>query len=129
MIRRPPRSTLFPYTTLFRSYLNETSAQILAAVGTQANARQVKLLPNDLRPPKAYHFSAGVRRRLGSWAVQASYTGERVNHVFTFNWANVAFPCGNGGCRTQRTIPRFSGILFATTDGNVWDDALAVRVE
>src|SRR3712207_9134064 len=25
MIRRPPRSTLFPYTTLFRSYLRETS--------------------------------------------------------------------------------------------------------
>src|SRR2546430_3127999 len=23
MIRRPPRSTLFPYTTLFRSYLTE----------------------------------------------------------------------------------------------------------
>src|SRR2546425_5907884 len=23
MIRRPPRSTLFPYTTLFRSYLEE----------------------------------------------------------------------------------------------------------
>src|SRR5256885_7245022 len=25
MIRRPPRSTLFPYTTLFRSYLEEYS--------------------------------------------------------------------------------------------------------
>src|SRR3712207_3967065 len=25
MIRRPPRSTLFPYTTLFRSYLGEES--------------------------------------------------------------------------------------------------------
>src|SRR5258707_7602666 len=24
MIRRPPRSTLFPYTTLFRSEMNET---------------------------------------------------------------------------------------------------------
>src|SRR2546426_9119165 len=24
MIRRPPRSTLFPYTTLFRSFLGET---------------------------------------------------------------------------------------------------------
>src|SRR2546422_8521359 len=24
MIRRPPRSTLFPYTTLFRSYINVT---------------------------------------------------------------------------------------------------------
>src|SRR2546430_10653405 len=26
MIRPPPRSTLFPYTTLFRSYLNEIAA-------------------------------------------------------------------------------------------------------
>src|SRR3712207_9110808 len=29
MIRRPPRSTLFPYTTLFRSYLTETVAAVL----------------------------------------------------------------------------------------------------
>src|SRR3712207_8220096 len=27
MIRRPPRSTLFPYTTLFRSKLNATPAR------------------------------------------------------------------------------------------------------
>src|SRR2546429_3155518 len=27
MIRRPPRSTLFPYTTLFRSNCNESAAQ------------------------------------------------------------------------------------------------------
>src|SRR4029078_13740164 len=27
MIRRPPRSTLFPYTTLFRSYKATTQAQ------------------------------------------------------------------------------------------------------
>src|SRR3712207_9534777 len=34
MIRRPPRSTLFPYTTLFRSQLSEAAAryeQIIAA--------------------------------------------------------------------------------------------------
>src|SRR5260221_9992003 len=30
MIRRPPRSTLFPYTTLFRSVLNETSTGVKA---------------------------------------------------------------------------------------------------
>src|SRR2546429_3798030 len=29
MIRRPPRSTLFPYTTLFRSLLTDESAQAL----------------------------------------------------------------------------------------------------
>src|SRR2546421_8469285 len=31
MIRRPPRSTLFPYTTLFRSLLDVRSGAIIAA--------------------------------------------------------------------------------------------------
>src|SRR5258708_35733448 len=30
MIRRPPRSTLFPYTTLFRSFYFNTLARVLA---------------------------------------------------------------------------------------------------
>src|SRR5256885_3617558 len=47
MIRRPPRSTLFPYTTLFRSaYWNPNTAigpdsecyGTISAVGTAANA-------------------------------------------------------------------------------------------
>ena len=29
MIRRPPRSTLFPYTTLFRSYLSKPFDNII----------------------------------------------------------------------------------------------------
>src|SRR3712207_7918607 len=32
MIRRPPRSTLFPYTTLFRSQLEQTRQRIFEAV-------------------------------------------------------------------------------------------------
>src|SRR2546429_2191440 len=32
MIRRPPRSTLFPYTTLFRSSMNETPASRARAI-------------------------------------------------------------------------------------------------
>src|SRR3712207_7179351 len=38
MIRRPPRSTLFPYTTLFRSFsvdLDATCASIEAACGAE----------------------------------------------------------------------------------------------
>src|SRR2546427_7523707 len=31
MIRRPPRSTLFPYTTLFRSRTGATAAQVAIA--------------------------------------------------------------------------------------------------
>src|SRR3712207_8709945 len=33
MIRRPPRSTLFPYTTLFRSYLRAEPVSVLYAQG------------------------------------------------------------------------------------------------
>src|SRR2546422_6345485 len=35
MIRRPPRSTLFPYTTLFRSPLATTARRIRAAVARE----------------------------------------------------------------------------------------------
>src|SRR2546430_13544764 len=41
MIRRPPRSTLFPYTTLFRSELE----QLRAGLKDQAQAAGVKLTP------------------------------------------------------------------------------------
>src|SRR3712207_8701691 len=36
MIRRPPRSTLFPYTTLFRSLLVVVGAHMRAALGGHA---------------------------------------------------------------------------------------------
>src|SRR2546430_12778228 len=39
MIRRPPRSTLFPYTTLFRSSLGETIGGLLNA--TLNNAPEI----------------------------------------------------------------------------------------
>src|SRR5256884_7130001 len=52
MIRRPPRSTLFPYTTLFRSVTGRTPYVILAAVATAgsvmvsyARARAESLIP------------------------------------------------------------------------------------
>src|SRR2546423_4270866 len=37
MIRRPPRSTLFPYTTLFRSKLDVTEANVKAGYGVTAH--------------------------------------------------------------------------------------------
>src|SRR2546422_4718941 len=47
MIRRPPRSTLFPYTTLFRSrvcLLNATPCSILASSLRMSDAGVVRLL-------------------------------------------------------------------------------------
>src|SRR3712207_8335192 len=41
MIRRPPRSTLFPYTTLFRSEVGEATLQ----PGRHAEERAVAVVP------------------------------------------------------------------------------------
>ncbi|HYU28341.1 MAG TPA: TonB-dependent receptor [Gemmatimonadales bacterium] len=111
------------------AYLGMTPAQIVAAVGPSANAREVKLLPNDLRPPKSNQFSFGVRQLLGNWTVQASYNGTRTTNMFTFSWANIDFPCGNGSCFTFHGIPGFSNILMATTSGKTWYDALQLKVD
>src|SRR3712207_7842982 len=44
MIRRPPRSTLFPYTTLFRSSMTENrNADTLAMLRKQAHASLVEM--------------------------------------------------------------------------------------
>src|SRR2546426_8205263 len=39
MIRRPPRSTLFPYTTLFRSRTHEAAPKLIVAYAIVVGAR------------------------------------------------------------------------------------------
>src|SRR5256885_16098249 len=43
MIRRPPRSTLFPYTTLFRSVKDDTLAAGVAEVSVDRASGKVKV--------------------------------------------------------------------------------------
>src|SRR2546430_7097239 len=55
MIRRPPRSTLFPYTTLFRSLATKAAAQERAVYVVSSDKDMLQLV-NDrvlvLNPPK-----------------------------------------------------------------------------
>src|SRR2546430_12023044 len=64
MIRRPPRSTLFPYTTLFRSAIAQLAAgQTEAAMSTLDNVRgRRQPLGDDARQAMAI---ASVFGRLG----------------------------------------------------------------
>src|SRR2546422_5228310 len=66
MIRRPPRSTLFPYTTLFRSEQDTTAGQVVAVVNTD---------PATLSLLSASTFSATDRKstRLNSSHGYISY--------------------------------------------------------
>src|SRR3712207_7516736 len=59
MIRRPPRSTLFPYTTLFRSWSPLVRrfriARINATGSVDRNSRRLPSSNGMLKPSVAYH--------------------------------------------------------------------------
>src|SRR5260370_15641015 len=71
MIRRPPRSTLFPYTTLFRSFVNETASgwqqQALTTPFTIA-ANRSEVDTSDIHK----HFFVVSLSRLASQVVNGS---------------------------------------------------------
>src|SRR3712207_8802302 len=51
MIRRPPRSTLFPYTTLFRSHLPVPSLPVFRRDVTRPWTKNGRPRPADRPPP------------------------------------------------------------------------------
>src|SRR5256885_17066006 len=65
MIRRPPRSTLFPYTTLFRS-----AGHALLEDGNVVRRLGARLAPVDATADKALH-EIGVSAEAGDDAVRA----------------------------------------------------------
>src|SRR2546427_6543085 len=66
MIRRPPRSTLFPYTTLFRSTLREVADVINMHESTVSRVTNEKFVqtPRGLLPLK-FFFSSGLTTTTG----------------------------------------------------------------
>src|SRR3712207_7928177 len=62
MIRRPPRSTLFPYTTLFRSQSVEYLRLVSALEGSILARRQLRYRRGD--PPRWRHDVAARGRWL-----------------------------------------------------------------
>src|SRR5258707_2888953 len=72
MIRRPPRSTLFPYTTLFRSKLYLPGAAAELGARTDAAAELEARL--GLEPPRRY-VRDRKSTRLNSSHANISYAG------------------------------------------------------
>src|SRR3712207_7887219 len=64
MIRRPPRSTLFPYTTLFRSRVANGQSQSTLAFPTGDRATSIVLLeatgPEQVRLGQPYNYNLRV---------------------------------------------------------------------
>src|SRR5258708_9068517 len=80
MIRRPPRSTLFPYTTLFRSRGLTATAESVAAVGlalTIADAYLVGRLVGGAAGPLP--IAAGTAALAITWLCYGDRKSTRLN--------------------------------------------------
>src|SRR5438093_8174447 len=62
MIRRPPRSTLFPYTTLFRSTSPHPTRQFLTESLVDGERSQSKSFSSCARIGRIFSFSASSPR-------------------------------------------------------------------
>src|SRR3712207_8850799 len=101
MIRRPPRSTLFPYTTLFRSVLGVVLERpavdgLVAGVGQRLLEVLLELQAGVVGPDEDAH--AGESVRLPRWRCWVSTAGA----------AGGSGPCSRGvrsACSTCPTSP------------------------
>src|SRR5229473_3945503 len=74
MIRRPPRSTLFPYTTLFRSCRSSRSAYVSVSLAMAALPR----LHSAIRVPRnVMRITAGIGARSDARSITRPYWARR----------------------------------------------------
>jgi hypothetical protein len=116
------------------AYLLDRDAVKALITNTNFNTREIKLLPNDLEPPKSTQFSAGIRQLLGDFSVELAYNGVRSSNTVTFYWANENFTCPErawsvSGCFVHNTIPGFGNVLVADNTGKTWYDAGTLKVD
>src|SRR3712207_7504278 len=83
MIRRPPRSTLFPYTTLFRSFGDAIREQ-----GQDAVRLHRDRLARELKPRKHPQYAAGIPQVKTAMAVR---TVDRKSTRLNSSHANISY--------------------------------------
>src|SRR3712207_8307214 len=96
MIRRPPRSTLFPYTTLFRSL----------SLGSVASAQQYKITPlqspagttdvyatgiNNAGQMVGYTVDAAGKSHAALWDALGNHTPDRKSTRLNSSHANISY--------------------------------------
>src|SRR5256885_7576542 len=78
MIRRPPRSTLFPYTTLFRSY--RAVGKDAAWVELEHSVNGAKAPDGKAMPPLTFHVPALLVKKGKNWMIaEADRKSTRLN--------------------------------------------------
>src|SRR3712207_7707121 len=97
MIRRPPRSTLFPYTTLFRSALDDADRQPARLPGLEGHGQRA----GATGPPFAL--------------VDADPPGDRKSTRLNSSHANISYAVF---CLKKKKLPLYSSSLFEFRDAS-----------
>src|SRR3712207_7260445 len=92
MIRRPPRSTLFPYTTLFRSAVQAHLVTIVEETQLAGLAAQVAAL--NARPDPSFDDVAAAKAAAGeaaTVAARAAHQADRKSTRLNSSHANISY--------------------------------------
>src|SRR5690242_21539751 len=82
MIRRPPRSTLFPYTTLFRSQPCCTARRVSSTVSGSAQQPVPGIMRSGGKPPSTSASSSAIfSGTVSEFARSEEHTSELQSHV------------------------------------------------
>src|SRR3712207_7879247 len=90
MIRRPPRSTLFPYTTLFRSGGDASGAEVTRTLGDVLRSRGIAVLERTVALDALHDRSGAV-------------VGDRKSTRLNSSHANISYAVF---CLKKKTTPK-----------------------
>src|SRR3712207_8948244 len=94
MIRRPPRSTLFPYTTLFRSEVRRQLAvgrAQLDELGSEEALGRPALVDGDVRGGRAHHVLPGLQGQPEADQVGTGAVEDRKSTRLNSSHANISY--------------------------------------
>src|SRR3712207_7779594 len=90
MIRRPPRSTLFPYTTLFRSFQVPHLRRLLDECDVVPALNQIELSP-QLQQDELRRFHAEHGILTEAWSPLAQGAVDRKSTRLNSSHANISY--------------------------------------
>src|SRR3712207_6942199 len=91
MIRRPPRSTLFPYTTLFRSLLGPAHVALAEDTVQEAMLRAFQTWPHQGTPANPAGWLFRVAHNIAIDAVRREKALDRKSTRLNSSHANISY--------------------------------------
>src|SRR3712207_7041860 len=91
MIRRPPRSTLFPYTTLFRSALTTADRIVFFRYMVHTLAQQRGMLATFMPKPFSHLTGNGCHMHTSLWDAETDAELDRKSTRLNSSHANISY--------------------------------------